>query len=141
MYVHQSWFICSILQADTKNEIERYKVVSLSVDVILSYLHCQSCGMCYQMIIIEGCVLSEQPLTLVNLPLVTSEICYCWVHIQQRAEFRLRLHVYVVPFTVSILQCYVVLVCLIHNNVTFFFKCFHFEEHFWTIVFLLAFLL
>ena len=49
--------------------------MSLSVDVILSYLHCQSCGMCYQnqMIIIKGRVLSEQPLTLVNLPLVTYE--------------------------------------------------------------------
>ena len=63
----------SILQAWRKSSIERWKEVSLSVDVILSYLHCQSCGMCYQMIIIEGRVLSEQPLTLVNLPLATYE--------------------------------------------------------------------
>ena len=63
-----------ILQAARKSIIESFKRVSLSVDVILSYLHCaESCGMCYQMIIIEGHFLSEQPLTLVNLPLVTYE--------------------------------------------------------------------
>ena len=62
-----------ILQERRKNLIREWKKVSLSVDVILSYLHCQSCGMCYQMIIIKGRVLSEQPLTLVNLPLVTYE--------------------------------------------------------------------
>ena len=56
-----------------KSGIESAKKVSLSLDVILTYLHCQSCGMCYQMIIIEGRVLSEQPLTLVNLPLATYE--------------------------------------------------------------------
>ena len=62
-----------MLQAARKRRIESLKEVNSSVGVILSFLHCESCEMCYQMIIIEWCVLSEQPFTLANLPLVTYE--------------------------------------------------------------------